>query len=156
MKIDFRVLIIGIAALLVYSQVKSQPYASIGFTNKGVNGGIGMLAGGIDLNLSYDQPMARVDKPALLAFSVSRNFILGDRDAEENHWSMSGGIGYVNCTYKDLSTFDTDGKMTKVSEFRPLYRAEIGWNANIGKIAFVTKRCEKMYYGFVMTCFFYR
>ena len=154
MKIDFRVLIIGIAAIFLFSQLSAQPYASIGFTNKGVNGGIGMLAGGIDLNIQYDHPMSSVDKPALLAFTVGKQFLFNEK--EYSHWNITTSIGYVNCTYKDLSLYDTQDKITKVSEFRPVYLAEIGYNSNLGRISFVVKRCETMYYGATMRCFFYR
>ena len=109
-----------------------------------------MLAGSIDLNIQYDRPMSRVDKPALWAFTVSKNHILGDREPEDNHWSVQAGIGYTNCTYKDLEKYE------KVSEFRPMYLAEIGWNSYLGRISFVAKRCQTMYYGATMRCFFYR
>ena len=149
MKIDFRVLIIGIAALFIYSHVKSQPYASIGFTNKGVNGGIGMLAGGIEMNIQYDQPMARVDKPAVLSFSAGKLFMLSE-DNDGKYWTLVTSLGYANCTYKDLDKYE------KVSEFRPVYSVDLGWNSNLGRISFVAKRCEFMYFGATMRCFFYR
>ena len=144
-----------IPLLLISAVAYSQPYASIGFTNKGVNGGIGVLAGGIEMNISYDHPMSRVDKPAVLSLSAGKLFMITE-DNEGKYWTAVTSVGYANCTYSDLSTYESDGKITKVSKFMPLYTIDLGYNSNLGRISFVAKRCETMYYGIQMRCFFYR
>ncbi len=141
--------------LLISSISFAQPYLSIGGTTRGSNFGAGAIAGGIDINVSYDRPLMRNDKPALLSFSIGKKVALSDED--ESHWSITGAVGYGSITYKDYSLYD-DGydKVISVSEFKPVYIAEIGYNAHLGRISFVTKRCDVMYYGLSMRISFYK
>lgn len=148
----------------------SQPYASLGLTNKGHEVGIGYLidpeedandyAKAIDVTLLLSSGFSNAKIPVLMSFQVGKRFLLSygtdDEGAFGDNYSITPQIGLANHTYSDAYRYKLvedldrigDMKVEDRNKIKPIYRLTLAKDLYLGQFFIAYSRSGSSYYTF--------
>lgn len=144
-------MIILILLLCFADNLFSQGFIGIQGTNRGAGFQFGILTNQVEFTLAHKIPFTRADVAEITSFSVGKQFLLSQKDAD--NYSVTTHIGIANYRNKNFSKFNTTGEISQVIKFLPIYTVEIGKNSYAGRIFLSANYCKEFYFGIGLKTF---
>lgn len=147
-----------ISALLISISTLSQPFISLGATNRGIEFQFGILAAPIEFTIIKLQSLLKNNAPSVLSVSLGKQFLLTRN--EQDNYSVTPAIGIAQYKVKDYGPYNADPlgntEPLIIADLKAYYRIELGKDSYMGRVFISATYCKGMIYGIGLKMFPYR